>query len=123
MTCEHYKKPCPFAGGSEDGAWVCFHCSKNTAKGQWPPEPPRVQPITVNGGPKPIPPVPLEQWPAWARWIAFRANGTDIGVGDTVARTLGMQAVAAMLKAVGINCGCSARRAEWNAKYTYAKGQ
>ncbi len=36
MTCDHYKKPCPFAGGAEDGARICFYCSKNTTGGQWP---------------------------------------------------------------------------------------
>ncbi len=124
MTCDHYKKPCPFAGGAEDGAWVCFHCSKNTAKGMWPAKDslPKIQAITINGHlVKPTAPVPREQWPAWARWVAFRAKKGDAGVGDTVARELRLPGdlFKAAMRTMGADCGCNARQQVWNQKYPY----
>lgn len=62
-ACEHFRfyqvdrmelGCCPFAGGAEDGAWVCYHCSKNTAKGLWPAKEslPQIHSITVKGVPR-----------------------------------------------------------------------
>ncbi len=70
----------------------------------------------------PIESIPREQWPAWAKWAAFRGNSTDKGVGDTVARHLGKvggELFKAAIKAMGADCGCTAKQFEWNQKYPY----
>ncbi len=126
MTCEHYRKPCPFAGGAEDGAWVCHRCSKNTARGVWPEVSslPLIQIITVKGEIAPpalFNPIPRKQWPELIKQISDLQADGDTGVGDTVHRELGSAgtAIKVILKAAGVACGCDTRRNEWNQKYPY----
>ena len=78
-------------------------------------------PATATSAPPPQP-VPREQWPLWTRFVAPRAKPSDRGVGDTVARLLGEygEAFKREMKKHEIDCGCSARQAEWNAKYPYS---
>lgn len=72
---------------------------------------------------KEIKPIPRDQWPAWAKLIALAAKPEDIGVGDTVERTIGKANSAAFktwfLAAFGRPCGCATRQAAWNATYPY----
>lgn len=69
----------------------------------------------------PIRPIPRDQWPTWATWIASQAISADRGVGDTVHRRLGEagELFKAAMSALGIECGCDARREEWNLLYPY----
>lgn len=64
-------------------------------------------------------PVPRAEWPMWANAIAKLATDADKGVGDIVDRELGRLGVAfkATMKAIGVPCGCNARKVEWNAKF------
>lgn len=65
--------------------------------------------------------MPYTQWPKWVKKVAKLRNGNEKGVGDTVQTQLGIWGwlFKAMLKAVGVECGCAARKAEWNVKYRY----
>lgn len=66
-------------------------------------------------------PIPREQWPLWAKAVALASNADDTGVGDTVHRQAGALGVAFSVwtTALGIPCGCTTRRAEWNVAYAY----
>jgi hypothetical protein len=75
---------------------------------------------------KSLAPVPEADWPAWAKAVAtFRgstdAGVRDVGVGDTVARKLGVlgEAFKAMMRALGAPCGCEARAERMNRAYPY----
>jgi len=66
--------------------------------------------------------VPRSQWPIWAKAIALRSAPEDKGVGDTFARTtgpIGGDAFKSGMKAIGKECSCEFRQAEWNAAYPY----
>lgn len=93
---------------------VCYFCSINTAKGQWPV----------------MPSLGCTRWPWWAdaieakRWdVAGGEN--DAGVGDTVARIIGPPKSEAFKKWYAAifwgTCGCERRQAEWNLMYPYKK--
>ncbi len=121
LSCEHYKSPCPFAGGAEDGAMVCYHCSKNTAKGIWPTR--ESLPIVQLKVPVTPHPIPVEEWPFWAKFIRDRyAEPEDAGVGDTVKRCLGQagESFELLMKSLGMACRCGDRREAWNTSYPYA---
>ena len=79
-----------------------------------PPAPPRAER-------KPLAAIPRIDWPGWASAITAMKNETDIGVGDTVHRQLGLlgKAFTATAKALGVPCGCAERRNEWNILYHY----
>lgn len=65
-------------------------------------------------------PAPLP-WPLTIRLIArWRADG-DAGVGDTAKRGTGKAGdlFEKLVKRIGLDCGCPARRARWNALYPY----
>ncbi|MGA3067686.1 MAG: hypothetical protein ABSF29_12655 [Tepidisphaeraceae bacterium] len=55
--------------------------------------------------------------------MASKAKSPDKGVGDTVARLIGPTGSAifkASFKAMfGVDCGCTARQANWNILYRY----
>jgi hypothetical protein len=72
-------------------------------------------------------PVPRDQWPTWAAWAEGLAQPQDAGIGDVVARLLGTtlsDTFKAMYRlATGTDCGCAARRTEWNAKYPLSEGR
>lgn len=70
---------------------------------------------------EPVVAVPRDQWPAWATAIAAMKTDADTGVGSTVDRLLGTfgKVYKATLKAMGVPCGCNARRAEWDRRYGY----
>ena len=65
--------------------------------------------------------VPRAQWPWWAKRIAAKRADDDTGVGDTFKRWLGKpgELIEATTEAAGVDCGCSDRRARWNALYPY----
>lgn len=66
--------------------------------------------------------VPRERWPAWAALIAKGSTPQDKGVGDTFARQAGKvggEQFKAATKALGLSCGCDARRDRLNALYPY----
>lgn len=59
-------------------------------------------------------------WPAWAKALAkLRADG-DVGVGDTVHRLVMGDQVEAMLRTLGVKCGCTDRRKWMNERFEYA---
>lgn len=67
-------------------------------------------------------PIPFSEWPAWAKLIAKRRYFCEIGVGRTFERLIdarGGKWFKKISKSLGIPCGCSARRNEWNVKYSY----
>jgi hypothetical protein len=65
--------------------------------------------------------VPREQWPAWAKLVASEAEEPDTGVGDTIARKLGIagELFKSWAKTLGIPCGCATRQKRFNAMYPY----
>jgi hypothetical protein len=71
--------------------------------------------------PKPPDPVPRDQWPLAVRVVArFKQDGEQ-GIGDTLARLIvGGDEFKALMEAIGVDCGCSARQAHLNALYPYA---
>ncbi len=85
--------------------------------------------------PKRLEPVPLADWPPWAKGFKMErdlavffhseAAAVDTGVGDTVHRLIGPAASDAFkkwhLERFGYECGCEARRAQWNTIYPYSK--
>lgn len=73
--------------------------------------------------PEPPKPIPRSEWPIWAKGLALMAVSYDAGIGDTVARLIGdanSERFKTWYKNIfGGECGCAARRAEWNAIYRY----
>jgi hypothetical protein len=68
-------------------------------------------------------PINPTQWPKWARAIAMLKTGADTGVGDTAERlatAMGGKAYKAFRKSIGLPCKCAARKADWNARYSYS---
>jgi hypothetical protein len=69
-------------------------------------------------------PLPLDQWPTWARWVRLvrLRDGSERGVGDTVRRLAGQpgEAYKALRVMLRIPCKCPERRDKWNAAYAYA---
>lgn len=62
------------------------------------------------------------QWPLWAVTIALLKADTDAGVGDTVERIIGPiggQAFKLWAAKLGVDCGCGARKADWNDRFQY----
>lgn len=73
--------------------------------------------------PPSLAPVPRAEWPAWAKTVSLLSKPQDVGVGDTVARTIG-PATSETFKAwyqtlFKATCGCERRQAEWNARFPY----
>lgn len=70
-------------------------------------------------------PVPKPAWPMWARVLAKQKSDKDKGVGDTAERVFGRfggSQFKKALKKIGVDCGCTARQADWNQKFAYEKG-
>lgn len=74
--------------------------------------------------PLPVAPEP-EPMPQWAKLIAAHALPGERGVGDTAERlfgALGGSALkGAMRELLGVDCGCEARRDDWNRRWPYKK--
>lgn len=73
-------------------------------------------------GATPIPqPLPFAQWPAGAKLVALRKQPGDIGVGSTIEREAGLVGLAfkAAMKAAKIDCGCSGRKNDYDARFPY----
>jgi hypothetical protein len=68
-------------------------------------------------------PVPREQWPGWAKGIAFFEDVKDKGIGDTVAEVIGPFTSSLFKKwhrmIFKTECNCPKRQAQWNAVYPY----
>lgn len=60
----------------------------------------------------------------WAKTISLVKTNKDVGIGDTVLRTIGNANSVKFKKwyktLFGKTCGCSRRHGEWNARYRYA---
>ena len=79
-----------------------------------------LEPIASPVLPAPTP-CPRDQWPAFAVAVAALATAGDVGVGSTIKRLLGSfgEAYKAVLRGMGVDCGCDARAAEWDVMYRY----
>ena len=68
-------------------------------------------------------PVARQPWPLWARVLAKRRETGDVGLGDTVARTLehvwADNLALAWESLTGKSCGCQDRRQWLNRLYPY----
>jgi hypothetical protein len=67
-------------------------------------------------------PLPRSEWSMIVRVIARFAGPADKGVGDTLEKAfamMGADVVKDALKRAGIDCGCSGRKAWFNARYPY----
>lgn len=66
--------------------------------------------------------LPFDEWPRWARSIAWFRAPQDAGVGDTIHRMLGSAGVLfeATMEALGVPCRCPERKTEFNARFPYA---
>jgi hypothetical protein len=66
---------------------------------------------------------PAQRWPAWAMLVAKLSAPQDLGVGDTIARTIGPVGGSAYknwyLTTFGKTCGCTERQEQLNAKFPY----
>jgi len=68
--------------------------------------------------------IPYDKWPLWAKAVALGKAEGDLGVGDTIKRTLGGagEAFEAWYKrVVGSDCGCKNRADYLTALYPYPK--
>lgn len=69
-----------------------------------------------------VAPVPKADWPMWAKSVALLKTQEDTGVGDTIERQLakvGGEQFKAFAEKIGIPCGCSDRRDNFNLLYPY----
>lgn len=129
MACEHWKE-CGVVGGGccsrglgggQPSLGFCgLVCDQNTAKGTWPDlklPPASVVAVTIQ-------PVPLAEWPSWAKAMRLVRRAEDKGVGDTMARIVGAIGGDAWnawyVRTTGEKCpSCAARQAGFNALYPY----
>lgn len=106
--CNHFGNaaPCEYAHGAEDGARVCFHCSKNTAKGIWPVQESLPVVLTVHATGEPVAPSPDADLQS--------ALAAPELLGDKVAAMAEKWGVdnlaAAYERMTGLPCGCAGRR-------------
>ena len=67
--------------------------------------------------------IPESEWPFWAKQVAKMRQDGDIGVGDTIARTIGVktsQTFKSWYKDLfNKDCGCDFRQDLWNKQYKY----
>lgn len=119
--CDHFGniEPCEHAHGAEDGAWVCFHCSKNTTKGVWPTQEslPVVPTINATGNlPAPSPDDDLQS----TLTIAPDLLGDKIAA---MAEKWGADKLAAAYERMtGLPCGCAGRRELLNRLDGFVRG-
>lgn len=119
-------KPCrPHHGDFSPDCPVCVRARKSEADARrmgepWPP--PDIPDGYVYQPPPPRS-VPVDEWPVWAKKIAGWKQDGDAGVGDTFARKLGVlgETFKAVMKSLGIDCGCEFRQEEWNRLYPYPR--
>ncbi|HXT10394.1 MAG TPA: hypothetical protein VN873_02440 [Candidatus Angelobacter sp.] len=73
--------------------------------------------------PNRIAPVPITEWPLWARAVAKIRRPTDMGLGDTVVHLIGNTRSEKFRKwfhrKFGRTCGCTERQRWLNQKYPY----
>ncbi len=103
--------PCPI-----DGRDVLVHIATR--------ECPRGLFIDLDEAPPEPATIPRDQWPMAARIVAKLATPADVGVGDTLARTidpLGGDIFKRWYKRItGAKCGCQNRQGSLNAMYPYS---
>lgn len=67
--------------------------------------------------------LPFDQWPLWAKTLAFMRHETDKGLGDTVVHIIGEHRSDAFqawfLAKFGKSCGCKDRQAWMNQRFPY----
>lgn len=68
-------------------------------------------------------PIPFDQWPLWARVMAYSKRPEDTGLGDTVAHWIGDTRSEAFKswfeKKFGTSCGCTERQRWINRRFPY----
>lgn len=70
-----------------------------------------------------VKPMPVTEWPQWAKRLERLKQPEDKGVGDTLTRILAKKGgdwFKRTMKRLGINCGCVARQEWMNRNYPYA---
>jgi len=80
--------------------------------------------IILELAPPRIPPVPIEEWPLWARAIRKFRRAADRGLGDTIVHLIGDTRSERFKKwfarKFGRTCGCTERQRWLNHKFPYA---
>lgn len=109
--CNHYLKDSCVHGALRVSPGTCAVCPKYADSGT-------LQPVRVV---RKVVAVPRDQWPLWTKAIEKLRTAEDVGVGSTIDRLLGKfgKVYKVTLKAMGVPCGCNARKAEWNTKFPY----
>lgn len=79
--------------------------------------------LTTGGASRPRAAIPRSEWPRAVCILEWFRRKGDNGVGDTLARILGVAGGEAWKKAykriMGEDCGCADRQAKLNGKYPY----
>lgn len=131
--CKHRQRPCngPCAC-LKDGRDIIAHAEsgycpiKKFGAGVEPAGWAEVAAIDVRELPAPQPPappdpLPPDRWPREVRMVADLAERGDRGLGDTIERELAGagETFKRLMKQIGVDCGCTERRAWLNARYPY----
>jgi hypothetical protein len=70
-----------------------------------------------------LPPVPITEWPLWARALARFRRPTDTGLGDTIVHVIGDTRSEKFKRwfqrKFGRTCGCTERQRWLNRKFSY----
>jgi hypothetical protein len=72
-----------------------------------------------------VEPIPITEWPAWAKELTGYREPADTGLGDTVVHVIGdtrsEKFKAWFEEKLGKSCGCIERQRWLNARYPYPK--
>lgn len=82
-----------------------------------------VRAVSVQPAKPRIEPIPRDQWPMWADWVALAQQAGDKGLGDTVIHIIG-ETNSERFKTwfqekFGKSCGCKERQRWLNRRYPY----
>lgn len=107
-------------GGGTPTRGVCSVCRSYVASDKaWEAVPLAIAATSKANVPKPV---PRAEWPLLARIVARLRDDTDIGIGDTIQRSLGTAGEFykhAYKSLTGKSCGCTDRQKYLNQLYAY----
>lgn len=131
FTCPHWsadanpaRSQCAIGlGGGRPAITYCLRCPHATRMPRPVPAEPLAAPVAPSPSSPPAKAVAPTQWPLVARVIASRAVAGEIGVGDTLARLLGVAGGKVFKrwyqKITGVPCGCKNRQERLNTLFPY----